>query len=95
MDTQKSVEDLEAAGVDSRAARAQVKVLKEALEDYPSVDRLENIFAELRLDLHKELSTFREGMTKDFHGFKFQVTWLLVASLVGIVVNLGLTFWKH
>jgi hypothetical protein len=71
---------LEAAGVDSRAAKAHVKALKEALEDYPSVDRLDKMFIDFKLEVHKELS-----------GFKVQVIWLLV----GIVVNLGLTLWKH
>jgi hypothetical protein len=84
LDTQKSVEALEAAGVDSATAKAHVKVLKEALEDTPSMDRLDKMFADFKLEVHKELS-----------GFKLQVTWLLVASLVGIVVNLGLTLWKH
>jgi hypothetical protein len=106
MDTQKSAEDLEAAGVDSRAAKAHVKMLKEALEDYASVDRIEKIFADLQLDLHKELSMFREGMikefsdfrkgiTKEFHDFRLQVTWLLVGALLAFVVNLGMAFWKH
>jgi len=84
MDTQKSVEGLDAAGVDSRAAKAHVKVLKEAWEDYPSVDRLDKMFSDFKLEVHKELS-----------GFKVQVIWLLVASLVGIVVNLALTLSKH
>jgi hypothetical protein len=48
------------------------------------MDRLDKMFADFKLEVHKELS-----------GFKLQVTWLLVASLVGIVVNLGLTLWKH
>jgi hypothetical protein len=98
MDTQKASKHWRRPGVDSPTAKAHVKVLKEALENYPTIEHLERMFAEFRLDVHKELSAFRQELA----GFKIQVIWLLVASLagsvvslIGIVTNLVLTFWKH
>jgi hypothetical protein len=84
LDTRKSADELEAAGVDPQAAKAHVEVTRKALEDYPSVDRLDKMFADFKLEVHRELS-----------GFKLQITLMIVASLIGILVNLLLTLWKH
>jgi hypothetical protein len=84
MDAQQNVDDLKVAGVDQRHAKAIVRRVHKALEEKPSTYRLERLVAEIRLEVHKELPAFR-----------FQIIWLLVASLAGIVANLVLTFWKH
>jgi len=84
MDTQQNLDDFKAVGVDERHAKALLCMLKDALEEKPSTDRLDRMMGEFRLDVHKELA-----------GFRLQIVWLLVASLLSIVVNLALAFWKH
>ncbi|MBV9491501.1 MAG: hypothetical protein JO069_17535 [Verrucomicrobia bacterium] len=77
-----------------------------AVEDRPSIDRLERMFAELRGEVRTELAEFRGSlqketadsraeMRKELHAFKFQMMWFFFATLIGILINIVMTFLKH
>ncbi|MBW0001344.1 MAG: hypothetical protein JO015_19795 [Verrucomicrobia bacterium] len=106
MDTQRAVEELEGAGIESEHAKHIVKVMSTAIEERPSIDRLDRMFAELRgefqkeiagfrAEIHQELAGFRTEIHKELHAFKFQMMWFFFATLIGILINILMTFWKH
>lgn len=113
MDTQQAVEELERAGIESEHARHIVRVMNTAIEERPSLDRLDRMFAELRgemrtelaefrgevrtelAEFRTELAEFRAEIRKEFHAFKFQMMWFFFATIIGVLINILMTFWKH